>query len=85
MGEEVFNPSKMKKIIEEQKSNYLKYIVKTDWRWFNGTPNMNFESFIEKQNKYFSGDWDDMTEFFENRSKYVYKFMEDTYGPVDEE
>ncbi|ORX54338.1 coth-domain-containing protein [Piromyces finnis] len=85
MAEEVFNPEKMKKIVEEQKAKYLKYIVKTDWRWFNGTPKMSFESFSESQGEYFTGGWDDMTEFFENRPKYAYDLMVKNYGAVDKE
>ncbi|KAG4100190.1 hypothetical protein H8356DRAFT_1290219 [Neocallimastix lanati (nom. inval.)] len=80
MGDEVFNPNKMRKIIEEQKSKYLDYIVKTDWRWFSGTPTMSFETFRNGQNQYFSGGWNDMIEFFNNRPQYIYKFMEQTFG-----
>jgi len=85
MGEKVFNAEKMKKIIEEQKDKYTEYLVKTDWRYFNGTPKMTYETFKEDQTVYFNGGFDDMIEFFENREKYVYKFMEGTYGPVDDE
>ncbi|ORX54340.1 hypothetical protein BCR36DRAFT_348526 [Piromyces finnis] len=84
MSEEVFNPEKMKKIIEEQKENFLKYIIKTDWRWYNGTPTMDYETFVSMQTKYYGGGYDEMTEFFENRPKYAYKFMESTYGKVEE-
>jgi len=85
MEKEIFTPEKMKKIVEDQKANYLKYIVKTDWRWFNGTPKVTYEKFENTQIDYFSGGYDVITEFFENRPKYVYKFMENTYGKVDEE
>jgi len=85
MGDEVFSPEKMTKIIEDQKTNYLKYIIKTDWRWYSGTPTMGYDTFTTMQSKYYGGGYDDMTEFFVNRPKYVYKFMEDTYGKVDEE
>ncbi|KAL6635494.1 coth protein-domain-containing protein [Neocallimastix sp. 'constans'] len=80
MEEEIFNPEKMKKIVEEQKSKYLDYIVKNDWRWHNGTPKKSWEAFREAQNKYYSDGWDVITEFFERRPQYVYQFMEKTYG-----
>ncbi|OUM63376.1 hypothetical protein PIROE2DRAFT_43423, partial [Piromyces sp. E2] len=31
MGDNIFSPSKTKKIIEDQKSNCLRNIIKTDW------------------------------------------------------
>jgi len=82
MSEKIFEPSKMVKVVEEHKSKYIDYIIQTDWRWHSGKPDVDFDSFKTLQNKYFSGGWDVISEFFKNRPKYVYKFMEDTYGKI---
>jgi len=80
MGDEIFHPQKMRKIIEEEKSKYLDYIVKTDWRWFFGTPTVSYEAFQATQNPYFSEGWKEMEDFFDHRAQYVYRFMEETSG-----
>jgi len=49
--DKVFNPEKMTKIIKDQETNYLKYIVKTDWRWYNGTPEDDYESFVVRRSE----------------------------------
>ena len=82
MGDEIFAPNKMRRVVEEQKSKYLDYIVQTDWRWFNGTPNQSYDSFKSQQRNYFAGGWDEISEFFQNRPQYIYRFMENQYGRI---
>jgi len=82
MGDEIFEANKMRKIVQEHKSNYIDYIIQTDWRWSFGTPNKSYDSFKSQQYSYFSEGWDEIAEFFQNRPQYVYRFMENTYGRV---
>jgi Cellulose or protein binding domain./CotH protein. len=80
MSQKIFEPSKMVRVVEEHKSKYMNYIIETDWRWQSGTPTANYDSFKSKQVGYFTGGWDAISDFFRNRPKYVYNFMEGVYG-----
>jgi len=80
MGEKIYEPQKMKAIVEEHKNKYIDYLVKTDWRWYSGKPNMDFNSYKNGQRSYDASGYDDLAEFFVERPKYVYKFMEQQYG-----
>ncbi|OUM63365.1 Non-catalytic module family DOC2 [Piromyces sp. E2] len=85
MENDIFIPSKMKTIIEYHKTNLLKYIIKTDWRWLSYTPEQTFDEFNERRTKYYSTNFDNIIDFYENCPKYVYKFMKNTFGSIDEE
>jgi len=80
MSTDIFEPSKMAKIVEEHKSKNMNYIIETDWRWSWGNPNMSYDSFKSKQYSYFNDGWNVVRDFFNNRPRYVYQFMENTYG-----
>jgi len=80
MSQKIFEPSKMAKIVEEQKSTYMPYHVETAWRWNSGIPESDYETFKSEQNSYYSDGWSVVSEFFKNRPVYVYQFMESTYG-----
>ncbi|OUM58998.1 Non-catalytic module family DOC2, partial [Piromyces sp. E2] len=82
MSEKIFEPNKMRKVVEEHKSKYMDYIIQTDWRWFFGTPTQSYDSFKTQQKSYFAGGWDEISEFFQNRPQYVFKFMENVYGKI---
>ncbi|ORX61237.1 hypothetical protein BCR36DRAFT_341733 [Piromyces finnis] len=82
MSKDIFEPSKMRKIVQEHKSKYMDYIIQTDWRWYFGTPNLSWDTFKSNQNRYFSDGWDEISEFFQNRPQYVYRFMENVYGKI---
>lgn len=80
MGEEIFGAQKMKSIVQTEKDKYLKFVIKTDWRWYGGTPNMSYNEFFGLQTRYYGGGYDDIATFFTNRAQYAYRFLKNTYG-----
>ncbi|OUM64281.1 hypothetical protein PIROE2DRAFT_8960 [Piromyces sp. E2] len=82
MSEEVFEPNKMVAIVESHKKKYMDYIVETEWRWNFGTPSQSYNSFANDKTNYYRGGWDEISDFFKNRPKYIYKFMEGVYGKI---
>jgi len=75
MGETVFEADKMRAIIEEQKE-LINYMVATDWRWYSGTPEFEFDYYLKTKSEYFINALDEIIEFFDNRQEYVEQFLE---------
>jgi len=83
LGETVFEAEKMKNIIEDQKK-YLKYYNLCSWRW-QSSPTEPLEEYIDNRMIFNNQSLDDMTEFFEKRPQYIYKYMYNYLGIPEEE
>lgn len=79
----VFEAQKMKSIIADQESRYLKYMVMCGWRWNNGTPRENYDQFVSEQGSYYSRELAKMATFFERRADYAIEDMRDYLGIHD--
>lgn len=79
----VFDAHKMKSIISEQESRYMKYMTMCGWRWNNGTPRESFDTFISEQGSYYSKELAKMATFFERRADYAIEDMRNYLGIHD--
>ncbi len=80
MAYSVFEAQKMKSIISDQESRYMKYMTMCGWRWNNGTPRDSFEKYISDQGGYYSKELAKMTTFFERRADYAIEDMREYLG-----
>ena len=76
----VFESQKMKSIIADQESKYLKYMVMCGWRWNNGDPRGGYDQFSAEQGSYYSKELAKMATFFEKRADYAIEDMREYLG-----
>lgn len=76
----VFESSKMDKELNAEEERYMDYMTFTAWRWNNGTPDSDLNSFLEEQKSYYHNAMEDMRTFFRNRAEYAVKNMENYLG-----
>ena len=76
----VFEPSKMKAELDAEESRYMDYITMTSWRWNNGRPNSDINSFMSQQKNYYHIEIEKMRTFFTRRAQYAVEDMQDYLG-----
>lgn len=76
----VFESSKMDKELKAEEERYMEYMAMTAWRWNNGTPNSDLNSFLADQKSYYHNAMEDMRTFFKKRAEYAVKNMENYLG-----
>ena len=76
----VFEASKMAEELDNEESTYMDYITMTAWRWNDGRPDSDLDSFLAEQKSYYHEEIDFMRTFFKNRAAYIVKDMRDYLG-----
>lgn len=76
----VFEPSKMKAELDEEESRFMDYITMTSWRWNNGRPNSDYNSFASQQRNYYHSEMEKMRTFFKRRAQYAVEDMQNYLG-----
>ncbi|MCR4795774.1 MAG: CotH kinase family protein [Ruminococcus sp.] len=76
----VFDSSKMINELNAEEKKYMDYITMTAWRWYNGTPDSDFESFLSEQKEYYHEEMENMRTFFKERPVYAVGHMQNYFG-----
>ena len=80
----VFEPSKMVAEINAEEEKYMDYITMTAWRWYNGTPSSDLESFLSEQKSYYHDEFEVMRTYFQKRGEYAIESMQNYLGISNE-
>ncbi|WP_028516602.1 CotH kinase family protein [Ruminococcus flavefaciens] len=80
----VFEPSKMVSEINAEEEKYMNYITMTAWRWYNGTPASDIESFLSEQKSYYHDEFELMRTYFQKRGDYAIENMRNYLGISNE-
>jgi len=76
----VFEPEKMVAELDDEENRYMDYMTMTGWRWNNGRPDSDFNSYCKAQQKYYHGEMEKMRTFFKRRAEYAIEDMQDYLG-----
>ncbi|MBR6984072.1 MAG: CotH kinase family protein [Ruminococcus sp.] len=76
----VFEPEKMAAELDDEENRYMDYMTMTGWRWNNGRPDSDFNSYCKAQQKYYHGEMEKMRTFFKRRAEYAIEDMQDYLG-----
>ena len=76
---EVYNPEKVKKLLEKYKKNFIDLVPNSLLRWGRTNFNSKFEGFAKCKSNYLK-DIDSIINFYENRPNYTLLHMKDFIG-----
>lgn len=76
----VFESSKMCAELDAEESRYMDYYAMSAWRWYDGIPAVDFDSFIAEQKEYYHSEMEVMRTFFKNRAEYAVENMQNYLG-----
>jgi hypothetical protein len=79
----VFEASKMTAELNAEEERFMDYMTMTAWRWNNGKPDTDMDSFLEEQKAYYHGAMEEMRVFFQNRAVYAIRNMQNYLGITD--
>ena len=76
----VFEPSKMTAELDDEENRYMDYLTMTGWRWNNGQPNSDFNTYCSQQKAYYHNEMEKMRTFFRKRAEYAIEDMQNYLG-----
>lgn len=76
----IFESSKMVAELDYEEEKYMDYMTMTAWRWNNGTPDLDLDSYLSQQKVYYHDEMENMRIFFKNRAKYAVENMQNYLG-----
>ena len=76
----VFEPSKMTAELDDEENRYMDYMTMTAWRWNNGRPNSDYNTFLSQQRSYYHNEMEKMRTFFKRRAEYAVEDMQNYLG-----
>lgn len=79
----VFESDKMVKELDDEENRYMDYLTMTAWRWCDGAPDTDFDTFIAEQESFYHDEMDVMRTFFKNRAEYAVANMRKYLGISD--
>ena len=79
-AESVFEASKMTAELNAEEERFMDYMTMTAWRWNNGDPGTEQDSFLAEQKAYYHEAMEEMRVFFQNRGVYAVRNMRNYLG-----
>ena len=76
----VYEASKMVTELDTEEDKYMDYITMSAWRWNDGAPDSDIDSFMSENKEYYHKEMEEMRTFFKERAKYAVENMENYLG-----
>ncbi|EWM54927.1 CotH kinase family protein [Ruminococcus flavefaciens] len=76
----VFESSKMVEELDDEENRYMDYMTMSAWRWNDGKPVSDIDTFMAEQRKYYHDEMESMRTYFKERAKYAVENMQNYLG-----